>query len=153
VTASDPTLLWHDGRYWLFATVTGGGMNPWDELHLFSADTLTGLWHPHPRNPVVADVRRARPAGRVFRQGNRLIRPGQDCSVAYGGRIVFSAITTLTADSYEEHPIGSLEPRGMAGVSRTHTYTFDGDLEAVDGYRRVPGWTGPGRRSGRRDSR
>ena len=68
--ASDPTLLWHDGRYWLFVTVTGHGMSPWDELHLYSAGTPDGQWHPHPRNPVVADVRRARPAGRIFRRGD-----------------------------------------------------------------------------------
>ena len=137
VPASDPTLLWHDGRYWLFVTVTGYGMSPWDELHLFSAATLDDLWRPHPRNPVVADVRRARPAGRIFRRGDGWIRPGQDCSVAYGRRIVLSAITTLTPDEYEEHPIGSIEPEGVSGIRRTHTYTFDGSIEALDGYRRV----------------
>jgi hypothetical protein len=137
VPASDPTLLWHDGRYWLFVTVTGHGMSPWDELHLYSAATLAGVWHPHPRNPIVADVRRARPAGRIFRRGDEWIRPGQDCSVAYGRRIVLSAINTLTPDAYAEHPISSIEPDGFPGVRRTHTYTFDGSIEALDGYRRV----------------
>lgn len=147
IPASDPTVLWHDGRYWLFVTVTGFGMSPWDELHLYSAASITGLWHPHPRNPVVADVRRARPAGRIFRQGADLIRPGQDCSVEYGRRIVLSAITTLTQDKYEENPIGSIEPTGMAGIQRTHTYSFDDSIEALDGYGRVPRWPRRGRAS------
>jgi hypothetical protein len=136
VPASDPTLLWRDGRYWLFVAVTGHGMNPWDELHLFSAADLADVWEPHPQNPVVADVRSARPAGRIFVHGDSLVRPGQDCSVEYGQRIVLSAITTLTTDAYEEKIIGSIEPAGVVGVQRTHTYTFDGSIEALDGYRR-----------------
>lgn len=141
VPASDPSLLWHAGRYWLFVTVTRHGMSPWDELHLYSAKTLAGPWDSHSRNPVVADVRRARPAGRIFRRGEVWIRPGQDCSMVYGGRIVLSAITTLTPADYQEHEVGSIEPEGIPGVTRTHTYTFDGSVEALDGYRRVPRWS------------
>jgi hypothetical protein len=137
IPASDPTLLWHEGRHWLFATVTGHGMSPWDELHLFSSAVLDGPWQPHPQNPVVADVRRARPAGRIFRRGNQLIRPGQDCSVMYGHRIVLNAISTLTPEEYLERPIGFIQPDGIRGVQRTPTYTFDGSIEALDGYHRV----------------
>ena len=140
ISASDPTLLWHDGRYWLFVSVTGHGMSPWDELHVYSSASLTGLWHPHPRNPVVADARCARPAGRIFHRDGLLIRPGQDCSVEYGQRIVLSSITKLTTDEYEEHQIGSIEPVGIPGIQRTHTYSFDGSVEALDGYRRTPRW-------------
>jgi hypothetical protein len=55
---------------------------------------------------------------------------------------MLSAITRLTPDEYEEHPIGSIEPIGLQGVQRTHTYTFDGSIEALDGYRRVRRWPG-----------
>jgi hypothetical protein len=146
IAASDPTLLWHEGRFWLFVSVKGHGMSPWDELHLYSAASLADVWQAHPRNPVVADVRRARPAGRIFTRGGDLIRPGQDCSREYGERIALSAITKLTPDAYEEHPIGFIEPTGFAGVRRTHTYTFDGSFEALDGYRRVARRPGFGRR-------
>lgn len=134
--ASDPTLLWRDGRYWLFVTITGQGMSPADELHLFSAARLTDPWHPHPRNPIVADVRRARSAGRVVECDGRLLRPGQDCSVAYGARIVLSAITTLSRSDYEEHPIATIEPHGVTGIDRVHTFTFAGAFQALDGYER-----------------
>lgn len=136
VGASDPTLLEHDGKFWLFVAVTGHGMSPWDELHLYSASDPDGPWHAHPQNPVVADVRRARPAGRIFRVGGTLIRPGQDCSVTYGRRIVLNAIDTLTETAYSEHPISLIEPNGFPGIERTHTYSFDGTVEALDGYRR-----------------
>ena len=72
-----------------------------------------------------------------------LVRPGQDCSEEYGKRIVLSAITELTPKTYEERPIGSIEPQGLPGISRTHTYTFDGPIEALDGFRRTlrrPAW-------------
>jgi hypothetical protein len=137
MSVSDPTVLWHDGRFWLFVTTFRQGMNSWDELHLYSAASLSDVWQPHPWNPIVADVRRARSAGRIFRRGDELIRPGQDCSRDYGHRISLSVITTLTPDAYEEHPIGFIEPTGFPGVRRTHTYTFDGSIEALDGYRRV----------------
>ncbi len=143
---SDPTLLVHDGRFWLFVALTEHGMSPWDELHVFVSATLEGPWHTHPRNPVVADVRRARPAGRIFRRGDAWIRPGQDCSDVYGRRIVLSEILVLTPDDYRERPIATIEPAGLADMQRTHTYTFDGTTEALDAYRRVPRYPRPGSR-------
>ncbi|HET7026196.1 MAG TPA: hypothetical protein VFI28_00745, partial [Candidatus Limnocylindrales bacterium] len=125
----------------LLATVTDVGMAPWDELHLFSAPSLNAEWRAHPRNPVVADARRSRPAGRVLRIGDRLVRPGQDCSRSYGRRIVLSSITTLTETEYEERVIGTIEPTGQPGVTRTHCYTTDGDVEVLDGFERVARWS------------
>ena len=84
VSAVDPTLFEHEGRLWLFAGVSESGGAAQDELFLYSADSLDGDWRPHPQNPVVADVRHARPAGPLFREGGELYRPGQDCSGAYG---------------------------------------------------------------------
>ena len=60
--------------------------------------------------------------------------------MGYGGRIMLSRISMLSATEYEEQVVGMIEPRGMRGVNRTHTYSFDGAMEALDGYRRVPRW-------------
>jgi hypothetical protein len=136
LSVSDPTLLERDGRLWLFVAMTGRGMNPWDELHLYSAPGADGPWTGHPLNPIVADCRRARPAGRIFESDGLLLRPGQDCSIAYGRRIVLSAIRTMTTTDYAEEPVAAIEPDGIPGVSRTHTYSVDGTIEALDGYRR-----------------
>jgi hypothetical protein len=136
LAVSDPTLVEHDGRLWLFVAMTGRGMNPWDELHLYSAPVVDGPWSPHPLNPVVADCRRARPAGRVFEIDGKLVRPGQDCSVSYGRRIVLNEIRTLTTTEYAEAPIATIEPEGIPDVTRTHTYSVDGPVEALDGYLR-----------------
>lgn len=135
IRAWDPTVLRHDGRYWLFATVAVLGASPSDELCLYWSDSLTGPWHPHPRNPVVSDARHARPAGRILVDNGSLVRPGQDCTGGYGRRIVMNRIEVLSMEEYRETPIGTIEPRWLAGVSRTHTYTVDDGIEALDGMR------------------
>ena len=134
VRASDPTLVEHDGRLWLFVAQAGPGMSPWDELHLYTAAAIEGPWAPHPANPVVADVRRARPAGRMLRIDGRLVRPGQDCALAYGRRIVLSEVDRLDEGGYAERVVGTIEPTGLRGATRTHTYGSDGDTEVLDAF-------------------
>jgi hypothetical protein len=104
---------------------------------------VRGPWEPHPRNPVVSDVRRARPAGRPFRDESRgLIRPSQDCSGLYGSAVVFNRIEELSETGYRETPIGRLEPGWRHANLGTHTYSASETWEAVDG--RI--WTPKGRR-------
>jgi hypothetical protein len=136
VDATDPTLLEHDGRLWLFAGVAQPGASSLDELHLWWAERLEGPWHPHPRNPVVSDVRCARPAGPVQRWDGRLVRPGQDGSRRYGGAISFRAIETLTPGDYAERDLGRLDPAGLRDARATHHYSADSRFEAVDLRRR-----------------
>jgi hypothetical protein len=135
VVANDPTLLAHDGRLWLFANVVREHAEPNEELHLFWADSLEGPWTPHAANPVVSDVRSARPAGRIFRRDGMLIRPGQDCAGVYGRAVVLNRIETLTTAEYHESTVGRLEPTWLAGNIGTHTYNAAAGIEAIDGYR------------------
>ena len=74
----DPTIVRHEGRYWLFCTLRDGPLLN-TALHLFVADRLTGPYRPHRHNPVKLDVRSARPAGTIFAIDGVLHRPGQDC--------------------------------------------------------------------------
>jgi hypothetical protein len=144
VSATDATLLRHEGRLWLFVAIDVDGGRPLDELFLYSSDSLAGAWEPHPLNPVVSDVRRARPAGRIFTREGQLIRPAQDCSRSYGWRLVFNRIEVLSRVDYREQPVGSIEPVPESGNLRTHSYDSDGTFEVVDGFRvrprvRLPG--------------
>jgi hypothetical protein len=138
VTATDATLLPHEGRLWLFVAIAVDGGRPVDELCLFSSDSLEGDWEPHPMNPVVSDVRRARPAGRVFARDGELIRPAQDCSGSYGAKLVFNRIEALTPTDYRETPIEVIEPARDSGNLRTHSYDCDGSYEVLDGFRMRP---------------
>jgi hypothetical protein len=136
LTAVDATLHVDGGLFWLFANVVEG---PGDrgELWLFSSRSLDGDWAPHPRNPIVTDPGTARPAGRLFRRGGVLIRPGQDCSRAYGEAVVLNRVDVLSPDDYRETPVGRIEPTWMPGLDGTHTFTFDSRYEFLDGIRRV----------------
>jgi hypothetical protein len=138
VAATDATLLSHEGRLWLFVAIAVDGGRPVDELCLFSSDSLEGEWEPHPMNPVVSDVRCARPAGRVFARDGDLIRPAQDCSRSYGARLVFNRIEALSPTDYRERPIGAIEPAIDSGNLRTHSYDCDGSYEVLDGFRMRP---------------
>jgi hypothetical protein len=134
VRAVDPTLVERDERFWLFANIAAEGASTNDELFLFSARSVRGPWEPHPRNPIVSDVRRARPAGRPFIDASgSLIRPSQDCSGFYGSAVVFNRIEELSETDYRETPVGRLEPSWQRRNLGTHTYTRSEKWEAVDG--------------------
>jgi len=133
ICAVDTTLIKVGGKFWIFAGVSNGKHSNSDELGVFFADALTGPWTPHPTNPVVSDVRRSRPAGALFYDGRRLVRPSQDCSKAYGHAIVFSQVVTLTETEYEERPIARIDPEWTKGNRATHTYSRTERFEAIDG--------------------
>jgi hypothetical protein len=137
VRAVDATLLEHAGRLWLFVNLAEPGAAVDDELHLYTATELAGPWRPHRENPVVADVGRARPAGRVFRRGGELIRPAQDCSRGYGRAVVLNRIDALTPEEYRETPIERIEPTWAPRLVGTHTYNSTPRVEVVDGFRYV----------------
>lgn len=118
VEAADPTILWHDGTWWLFACIR---RNDW--LGIYFADSLTGPWAPHPGNPVVNDVHGARPAGRLVNAGGKLIRFAQDCAPRYGRRVRAFEILVLTRDSYVEREYGGspvTAPAAAWCASRMH---------------------------------
>jgi hypothetical protein len=138
VRAVDATVCEHEGRWWMWVNIAVDGADVADELHLFHAAEPAGPWTPHPLNPVVSDVRLARPAGRPFVHGDRLIRPAQDCSVRYGYATVFCEVLTLSPEAYAERPVARLEPGWLPGQIGGHTYNAGAGWEVVDCARAVP---------------
>lgn len=136
IDAADATILLHDGRLWLFAAVAAANASSLEELHLFWAETLRGPWHAHPGNPVVSDVRCARPAGPIQLWEERLVRPGQDGSRRYGWAISFREIDVLSVTAYAEHEVGRIDPGDVSGARATHAYAADSRFEAIDLRRR-----------------
>lgn len=138
IRAVDPTLLEANGKWWLFANIREG-VKTWDTLHLFYADHfLSDEWIPHPSNPIVKDIRSARPAGRIFLHDGKLIRPSQDCSVRYGYAINFNRICVLTESDYSEVREWSLEPPMRRHILGTHTWNESGGLTIIDALIRTP---------------
>jgi hypothetical protein len=142
IDAVDATIQKIDGKFWMFAGVSNGKYSNCDELNLFFTDVLTGPWTPHPCNPVLSDVRRARPAGALFYDRGRLIRPSQDCGKAYGYALVFSEVVTLSETQYEERLVSRLDPDSAQGILAIHTYNRTEQFEVIDKTLReqVPGW-------------
>jgi hypothetical protein len=133
----DGTIFNHAGKHWLFANIKVDGASDWDDLHLFYADSLLGTWVPHPLNPVVADVRRARPAGGLFWDDGALIRPAQDCAAMYGHAITLNRVDALSVDDYRETPLSRIPASWLKFNIGTHTLSCGRTIEAIDGRRWV----------------
>lgn len=135
--AVDSTIIHHDGYWWLFCTrADSSPLSDNSELHIFYAKELFGEWKPHLANPVKVDVRSSRPAGTPFLYEGELIRPAQDCSKTYGGRIILNKITTLTIEEFKEVAISPIEPRkDSLYPDGVHTISTVGDITIFDGKR------------------
>lgn len=129
---ADATIAEIDGRWWLFAAAKAPGGTAADELLLFSADQPLGPWRPHPRNPVLSDIRTARPAGPLIRRDGRWYRPAQDGSVDYGWALNLNRIDRLDDDGYRETRVARLQPTWDKGVIGTHTVSEVDGLTAID---------------------
>ena len=132
-TIVDPTLHFDGVRWWLFVGTAPTPGSTCDQLSLYHSQTPLGPWTPHAGNPVVSDARGARPAGRLFRVGDDLIRPAQDCTPAYGTAICFKRVLRLDTESYCEEPIGRIDPDWIPEIQGTHTINAAGPLTVIDG--------------------
>ncbi len=149
VTASDPTILERDGRWWMFATVrdrpgdVGGGSvlgSHNDSLHLWSAPDFRGPWIPHARNPVLIDIGSARPAGRIVERDGILIRPAQDCRRGYGDALALARIDRLDDEGYAQTVETVLRSGPLFPGTRLHTLNRTSSFEFIDGSARSPRW-------------
>jgi hypothetical protein len=136
VRAVDTTLLRHAGKWWLFTGIAENeGAAPNVELFLFSSDELlNGQWKPHPQNPIVSDMRKARPAGAVFTQDGKLFRPSQDCTNGYGYGFDLNEIEVLSESDYQEWTCASVRPTWDENILATHTYATCGKLTVIDAF-------------------
>ena len=132
IKAADATICEHGGRWYLFTGVSEAGGSSWDELFLFVGDTPIGPWAPHPMNPIVSDVRSARPGGALFRRDGVLYRPAQNSDKTYGHSLAILEVTELTPDRYAERLAYRIEPDWLPSIYGCHTITMADDLMALD---------------------
>lgn len=136
VHAVDTTLLHHGGRWWLFTGLAQTAVDlPLVSLHLFFSDELlTNKWSSHPLNPIVSDVKRGRPAGKVVTMDERLFRPSQECSRGYGYGFDLNEISLLSETEYVERNVLSVRPGWSRKVQATHTFAREGRLTMIDAF-------------------
>ncbi|MCM4167346.1 hypothetical protein KCTC52924_02929 [Arenibacter antarcticus] len=135
IEAVDSTILKHNGKYWLFTNIkeNSGTFTSDDELFLFYSNSLiNGDWIPHPQNPIVSDVRYARPAGKIIQREGRLYRPAQNCSKHYGYGIHMLEITILNEESYHEIKINEILPNWEEDLISTHTINNEANITVID---------------------
>ncbi len=130
----DATLHRYQERWWMFCTIAEKGVSDYDELYLFHTDNfLTGEWISHPLNPVVSDVRCARPAGPLFEHDRKLYRPAQDSRERYGFGLVINEILELTSQTYRERIVERLAPdTDISNIRGLHTFSSAAGVNAVD---------------------
>ena len=134
IEAVDTTIHFQDDKYWMFVNIKENkGASAWDELFLFSADTLqTNKWQPHPQNPIISDVRAARPAGRLFTHNGKLYRPSQDCSCTYGYATNINEVLVLNENEYSEQKVTALYPEWNEKVTAVHTLSRGEGFSVID---------------------
>jgi hypothetical protein len=136
--AVDPTLVEHEGRWYLFVTSQSDGPNR--RLRLYHGDTPLGPWLPHRRQIIVDDPSHARPAGPFFRLSDgTLVRSGQDCSRTYGGAVQLFRVDRLSPEDYAETFLRRIDPPAGSWGWGLHTLCpIDDKSCIVDGKRWLP---------------
>jgi hypothetical protein len=140
IIAVDTTLFYYSNIWWLFTAMPEQTEAlPKVKLFLFySEKLLSNEWTAHPQNPIVFDMRTARPAGKISIRDGKIYRPSQDCSTSYGYSINLSEITQLTKNTYIESHVRSIKPNWDKKIKGIHTYSTDDRLTVIDAYRRLP---------------
>jgi hypothetical protein len=133
--AVDPTLLEHNGKWWLFCTKADIYSNT--ELFIYHSNSPEGDWQPHANNPVKCDIRSSRPAGTPFKIDGKIYRPAQDCSTTYGAAVAITEITALSETTFSERIVRRIEPQpGWKFNSGLHTVSIiDDSLLVIDAKR------------------
>jgi hypothetical protein len=134
ILAVDTTLFHYQEKWWLFTGLhTKGDFLPFVDLYLFySKDLFSYDWKSHPQNPIVSDAKTARPAGRIYIEDGKLIRPSQNCSKSYGYGINLNEILILSETEYREETIDSVRPEWDKKVAATHTFAHDSQFTVID---------------------
>jgi hypothetical protein len=126
---ADPTLIEHEGRFYLFGSAVAQGTNV---LSLWTARSVDDVFQLHPQSPVKISPQGGRMAGGLVRVDGRLIRFGQSFERFYGDGIVAFEVEAITPEIYRERRIGAIRFSDRIGP---HTLNVrDGEL-VFDWYR------------------
>ncbi len=140
VVAGDTTIDFYNNKYLIFCNMKQNkGASTLDELFIFYAeDFKCNKWNPHAQNPVISDIRKARPAGKIFKFKDNYIRPSQNSSKYYGRELHIAKMVTLNENEYVEESIQNIYSNWDNRLISTHTLNSDKKLTIIDGqYRRL----------------
>ena len=129
--AVDATLVFHDGRYWMFACLASPNQCFDHELSIFHATSPLGPWIPHAQ---IRDPRRAagKAGCRLPRQRRGTAPPGTGSRCRYGSAMTFNLVETLTPTDYRERTLGRVVTDWFPGGVLTHTFNRSRGLDVLD---------------------
>lgn len=134
VSCVDTNIFYYNNKFWLFTCIEKNSSKN-TELYIYYSDNLLEGWKEHSKNPVISDIKNARPAGNVFIFNGNIIRPSQNCENHYGYALNFNVIKELNESTYIEEKIDTILPNWKKNNLCNHTFNFNEDFELIDGLR------------------
>ena len=106
------------------------------EVHVFNLDLKTFSVDLISKKKYEKNV--ARPAGRLYWEDEKLIRPAQDCSCKYGEAIILYQVDSLNNNGdYIEHSVRRIDSKGLNienNPERVHQITVDSQYKVIERY-------------------
>lgn len=137
VAAIDASPVWHGGLWWMFFSPPGSSVEKQSLLCAAYAESFSGPWRLHPRNPLRRDLMSARPGGTPLVTPQGIVLPTQDCTRTYGGAVSLLAIDELSPELFSASVTGHLiMPDAFAPwVDGLHTLSSAGPVTLIDAKR------------------
>jgi hypothetical protein len=126
----DPTIFEHNEMWYIFATDGSFGSNSF--LNIFYAEDPLSNWSQHELNPVKVNTQNSRGGGEIFKEGDSIIRPTQNCYPSYGTSLLFNKIETLSPMEFKEKIIGEVKTSGESPYKGIHTFSRNKNSFIVD---------------------
>lgn len=126
----DPTIFEHNGMWYLFATDGSVGSNSF--LYIFYAKDPLSNWNHHELNPVKINTHNSRGGGEIFKEGESIIRPTQNCYPSYGTSLLFNKIENLSPHEFKETLVGEIKTSGESSYRGIHTFSRNKNSFIVD---------------------
>ncbi len=109
--------------------------NIYDRVDLFYEEN--GEFKECASNPVKIDASTARGAGKLFKIDDKLIRPSQDCGRAYGEKLNFNQVLSISKNGYEETlyrtiSVNEIKLNCKDFFNGIHTYSRLDNVEVID---------------------
>ena len=123
---TDAVLREIDDKFYLFTTSLPDPNGK--ILSIFVSDNLSSGYKRYQDKEF--DDCTARMAGAIFRRGNELIRPAQDCNGTYGRQVIFQKIAR-TEQGFLFETISKLYPTGLK-YDGIHTFNYHDSLQIID---------------------
>lgn len=133
----DATLFEYNNQKYLYASELTKDVLYGNVLHLYKLNNNLDLIKCYTR-PIVNDIKTARPAGRVLKLKDKILRPSQDCSDSnYGKQLVFNEVNEINPDSYKENiytiiGANNLPIKFNKRLTGIHTYDRFENIEVID---------------------